>query len=97
MGFFMLFMLTPLFHRIEALPNGVLILRVLVAPLAVLGAPASLIICFGMVAFYITEDRSSTSAKIFWCLLFFLGAPFASAAYFFSVYRRQVAEASIRT
>jgi hypothetical protein len=89
-GIFMIFMLTPWFSEIEARPRAGLFLRILVSPLAILAAPASLIIWFGMAAFCIFEDRSSVSVKIWWFVLFFTTAFFGAAVYFFKVYRKQV-------
>jgi hypothetical protein len=94
-GFFMLFMLTPWFQQIEASPRGDLFLRILASPLGILGAPAALIIWFGMVAFCVSKDRSSTATKILWFVLFFVAACFASAAYYFRVYRKQVEETPV--
>jgi hypothetical protein len=89
-GVFMTFMLTPWFERIESVRGGVLFLRSLGAPLGILGAPASLILLFGMMAFCVREDRSSTSTKVLWFVLFFVTAFFGAAAYFFMVYRKQI-------
>jgi hypothetical protein len=89
-GIFMIFMMTPWFSEIEARPRADLFLRILVFPLAILAAPASLIILFGMVAFCVREDRSPISTKIFWFVLFFATACFGAAAYFFRAYRKQV-------
>jgi hypothetical protein len=86
----MIFMLTPWFQEIDALPRGDTFLRILGAPLAVLGAPAALIIWLGMVVFCVREDRSPISVRIFWFVLFFMTAFFGAAAYFFRVYRKQV-------
>jgi len=58
--------------------------------LGVLGAPASMVILFGMMAFCLSEDNSSTSTKILWFVFFFFTAPFGTAVYFFGVYRKQV-------
>jgi hypothetical protein len=90
MGFFMIFMLTPWFTQIEALPRGELTLRVLGGALGIVGAPASIIIWFGMVASCIFEGRSSGSVKVLWFLLFFTTAMFGAAVYFFKVYTKQV-------
>jgi hypothetical protein len=86
----MIFMLTPWFSEIEARPSADLFLRILVSPLAILAAPASLIIWFGMVAFCILEDRSSAGVKVWWFVLFFATAMFGAAVYFFKVYKKQV-------
>ncbi len=90
LGVFVIFMLTPLFQQIESLPKGAVFLRILAFPLALLCAPASLIIWIGMMAFCAREDTSQVRAKIFWFVLFFTTGWFGSAAYFFSVYRKQV-------
>ena len=93
-GLFMIFMLTPWFRQIEARPTADLILRILAAPLALVVAPAFVIIWFGMAAFCVRGDRSPVSAKIAWFILFFAAGPFGSAAYFFRVYRRQAGSQS---
>jgi hypothetical protein len=90
MGFFMIFMLTPWFSQIETMPREELALRVVGGALGIVGAPASIIIWFGMAAFCIFEDRSSVSVKIWWFVFFFTTAFFGAAVYFFKVYRKQV-------
>lgn len=95
LGVFMIFMLTPWFHQIETLPRGTIFLRILAFPLALLCAPASLIIWIGMMAFCAREDRSPVRSKIFWFVLFFTIGWFGSAAYFFRVYRKQVSEGQL--
>src|SRR5579863_3796789 len=92
-GFFMIFMLSPWFHQVEAMPRGELFLRVLGGAIGLVGTPASLIIWFGMAAFCLREDRSPLGNKIFWFVIFFITAFFGAAAYFFRVYRRQVRDA----
>lgn len=87
---FMSFMLTPWFQQIESIRGGILGLRVLGAPLGVLGAPAALILLFGMMTFCVREDRSPLSSKILWFVLFFATGFFGAAVYFFAVYRKQV-------
>jgi nitrate reductase gamma subunit len=90
MGVFVIFMLTPWFQQIEALPKGEISLRVLGGAIGVVGSLASLIILFGMAVFCAREDRSTISSKILWFILFFATACFGAAAYFFTVYRKQV-------
>jgi hypothetical protein len=90
LGLFVIFMLTPWFQQIDAVPRGDLLLRILGGALGVVGTPASLIILFGMAVFCVHEDRSPIGIKILWFILFFATACFGAAAYFFSVYRRQV-------
>ncbi len=92
-GGFMIFMLTPWFQQIEVVPDADLLLRVLVAPLALVAAPATFVIWFGMAAFCMRRDRSPVSAKILWFVLFLATGPFGSAAYYFRVYRRQMRDA----
>lgn len=82
---FMSFMLTPWFERVESIRGGLLFLRLLGGFLGVLGAPASLILLFGMMAFCVREDRSAFTTKILWFALFFATAFFGSAVYFFAV------------
>lgn len=89
-GFFMIFMSSAWFHQIEVVPRGELLLRVLGGALGIVGAPASLIIWFGMVAYCLREDHSPVGIKIFWFVIFFTTAFFGAAVYFFWVYRRQV-------
>ena len=89
-GLLMLFVLSPWFQRVEALPRDTLVLQVLGGALGVVGALASLIIWFGMVSFCLLEDRSALSTRFFWLILFFATAWFEAAAYFFVVYRNQV-------
>ena len=91
---FMSFMLTPWFQQVESIRGGVLGLRLLGAPLGVVGAPATLILLFGMMAFCVREDRSPPSSKILWFVVFFATAFFGAAVYFFAVYRKQVHGAS---
>jgi hypothetical protein len=90
MGLFMLFMLLPWFRYLQMVPQTKLAFEIVGGTLGVIGAPASLIIWFGMIAFCLREDSSPLTARIFWVVLFFLTAWFGSAAYFFRVYRRQV-------
>jgi hypothetical protein len=95
MGIFMLFMLSPWFQQIQAAPRGKLALQVLGGIVGAVGAPASLVIWFGMVAFCLRQDRSPAGTKVFWFILFFATAWFGSAAYFFRVYRKQVQAATL--
>jgi len=90
MGVFVVFMFTPWFSEIEARPRADLFLRILVSPLAILAAPASIVLWFGMVAFCLFEDPSPVSHKVLWFFLFFATASFGSTAYFFKVYKKQV-------
>src|SRR5216684_4503493 len=76
MGIFMLFMLSPWFQQIQAVPRGKLVLQVLGGVLGVVGAPASLVIWFGMVVFWLREDHSPVGTKIFWFIFFFVTAWF---------------------
>jgi hypothetical protein len=91
-GMFMLFMLSPWFQQVQVAPHGKLALQILGGALGVLGAPAGLIIWFGMVMFCVREDRASS--KLFWFVLFFATAWFGAAIYFFVVYRKQFEQAS---
>jgi hypothetical protein len=90
MGIFFIFMMTPWFDRIDKVPGYDFLLRVLGGALGVVGAPASLILLLGMAVFCLREDRSPIGTKIIWFVLFFATACFGAAAYFFSVYRKQV-------
>jgi hypothetical protein len=90
MGIFMIFMLTPWFQQIEMLPKGKMFLQALGGAVGIVGAPASLIILFGMAVFCIREDGSRLRTKIFWFVLFLTTACFGAAAYFFKVYRKQL-------
>lgn len=89
-GILVLFVLSPWSQQIEAMPRAKLLLQVLGGVVGVVGAPASIVIWLGMMAFCLREDRSSLSTRIFWFILFFTTAWFGAAAYFFKVYRRQV-------
>ena len=90
-GIFFVLMMTPWFARLEAVHLGDIGLRVIGGCLGILGAPAGLIIWFGMLVFCLTEDRSGTTSRILWCCLFLAAAFFASSVYFFTVYRKQTA------
>lgn len=90
MGIFMAFMWTPWFQQIELSRAGDIILRVLVAPLAVAGPFAALILLFGMVEFCLRHDKSPASDKILWFIAFFFTACFGAALYFFVIYRKRV-------
>ena len=92
MGVFVIFMLTPWFRQIDALPKGDIVLRVLGGASGIVGAPASIVLWFGMVAFCLFEDPFPVSHKVLWFLLFFATASFGSATYFFCVYRKQQQE-----
>lgn len=70
-GVFICFMLTPWFSQIESRPIGLLILRIIGTPAALLGVPAALVIFVGMIVFILREDRSPTRTKALWFLLFF--------------------------
>ncbi len=96
MGIFIVFMLTPWFQQIETLPKGKMLLQALGGTVGILGAPASLIILFGMAVFCVREDGSQLRTKIFWFVLFLTTACFGAAAYFFRVYRKQVPTESLR-
>jgi hypothetical protein len=89
-GLFMIFMLTPWFEWIEAHQRADIFLRILVSPLAIVCAPAALVIYLGMVSFCLLEDRSSVASKALWFALFLSTGFFGAAAYFFIVYRKQV-------
>jgi hypothetical protein len=90
LGVFMVFMLTPWFQQIDTRHTGDLLLRFFGGILGVLGAPAALIILFGMAIFCVREDRAPTQTKFFWFIVFFTTACFGATAYFFRVYKRQV-------
>ena len=89
-GTFLIFLMTPWFDQIDKVPSSDFLLRILGGALGVVGAPASLIILFGMAIFCVHEDRSPISAKVFWFIVFFATACFGAVAYFFRVYRKQV-------
>jgi len=90
MGLFMASMMTSWFWQIASMPKGMLFLRILGGTVGVLGAPASLIIWFGMMACCARDDNSSRGTKVLWFIFFFFTAPFGTLVYFFSVYRKQV-------
>jgi hypothetical protein len=87
----MLFMLSPWFQQIQDIQRSKLALQIVGGVLGIAGAFAALIIWFGMTAFLLLEDASSRRIRVLWLILFFVTAWFGSAAYFFTVYRRQVA------
>jgi hypothetical protein len=97
MGVFMIFMPTPWFRQIEAVPTGELVLRVIGALLGIVGGPAALIVLFGMSVYCVREDDSRVGIKILWFIFFFATAPFGTAVYFFSVYRKKLASAYVLT
>ena len=90
LGIFMVFMLTPRFGQIDSFRAGDLVLRALGGALGVAGAPAALILWFGMVEFCLRYDKSPTGDKILWFIVFLLGACFGAALYFLVVYRKRV-------
>lgn len=90
MGVFMAFMLTPWFRQIDSFRAGDLILPVLGGTAGVAGAPAALILLFGMAEFCLREDKSPIGDKILWFIAFFFTACFGAALYFFVVYRKRV-------
>jgi hypothetical protein len=94
MGIFMLFLISPWFKDVQALPKAKLALQVLGGALGAIGAVAAIVIWFGMLTFCFYEDDSSLRAKILWVFIFFVTAWFGSATYFFSVYRKQLQFAS---
>jgi hypothetical protein len=94
LGVFMAFMVTPWFQQITAISGGEFFLRVLGGALGIAGAPAALIIFFGMAIFCIFVDRSSVGTKLLWFFFFFATACFGAAIYFFSVYRKLASPAS---
>lgn len=94
-GLIFAFMQTPWFQQIESMPTGDVTLRVLLAPIAFTAVPACLIILIGMAIFCAREDRSRFSVKLVWFALFLITGPFASAAYYFLVYRKRAGGADI--
>jgi hypothetical protein len=89
MGIFIAFMWTPWFRQIDSFRAGDLILRVLGGALGIAGAPAALILWFAMAEFCLRHDKSPTSDKVLWFIVFFATAWFGSALYFFIVYRKR--------
>lgn len=92
MGFFMAFMLTPMFDRIAAIPMGAVVLRVIGGAVGVLGAPGAIILWVAMLLNCMNDNNSHIATKTAWCLLFLVVACFGSATYFFAVYRKQMRE-----
>ncbi len=86
---FMGFMATPWFWQIDSLHPWGLVLRVLGGALGITGAPAALILWFGMAEFCLRQDKSPPGDKILWFAVFFATAWFGSALYFFVVYRKR--------
>jgi len=89
-GLFFVFMATPWFRELQNRESALLILRGIGGILGILGAPASLVLLIGMAIFCVREDRSTVGVKVVWFLIFFSTACFGAAAYFFTVYRRQI-------
>jgi hypothetical protein len=85
----MAFMLTPWFRQFDAVPVGKLGLQILASPSALLGAPAALIIIFGMAIHCLSNSNFSLGKKILWSVFAFFTAPFGAAIYFFTVYKKQ--------
>jgi hypothetical protein len=90
LGVFFVFMMTSWFGEVTQLKGGELSLRILGGFLGVLGAPAALIIWFGMLWFCLTQDGSDWDTRILWCFAFLVTGPFASALYFYTAYRKQI-------
>ena len=88
-GIFMAFMLTPWFRQFDSAPKSKLVLQILAIPPAFLGAPAALIIIFGMAIHCLSNSNFSIGTKILWSFFAFLTAPFGAAIYFFTVYKKQ--------
>ncbi len=68
---------------------GKLVLQILAIPSAFLGAPAALLIIFGMAIHCLSKSDFSLGTKILWSIFAFLTAPFWAAIYFFTVYKKQ--------
>ena len=92
-GIFMLFMVSPWFYELQTRESGKLTVQIVGGALGLLGAPASIVIWFGMLLFWIRDDHSPRASKIFWFSLFFLVAWFGSVLYFFTVYKKQAEQA----
>ena len=90
MGIFVAFMWTPWFGQTASFRAGDLVLRVLGGTLGVAGAPAALILLLGMIAFCLRYDNSPVGDKVLWFIVFFVGACFGAALYFFIVYRKRI-------
>lgn len=97
LGVFMAFMWTPWFHQIDSSRAGDIVLRVLGGASGVAGAPAALILLFGMVEFCLRHDKSTVGDKTLWFIAFFVTACFGAALYFFIVYRKQVRSIAAQT
>jgi len=93
MGLFIALMLTPLFDRISAIPAGVAVLRVIGGVIGVFGTVGAIIIWVAMLLFCFKDSSASLASKMAWTLLFLVAACFGSTAYFFAVYKKQVASA----
>lgn len=89
-GIFMAFMMTSWFAGIEALHGRRFLLRLLGGTLGIVGAPAALVIWFGMAAFCARVDRSTFGTKTLWFIVFLVTAWFGAVIYFFAVYRKTV-------
>jgi hypothetical protein len=89
MGVLFAFMATPWFRQFDAIPLADWLLRLLGGVLGVAGAPAGLIVLFGMALFCALLDRASIGIKLLWFAFFLATACFGAAVYFFAVYKKQ--------
>jgi hypothetical protein len=69
-------------------PGVPLVLVVLWCSLLLVSALAFLVLTFGMAIFCAALDPSPVIAKVLWFGLFFFTAPFGSALYYFTTYRK---------
>jgi hypothetical protein len=84
-----IFVQTPWFRHLEAIPPALFLLRLLGGVIGVTGAVTGLILWFGMAFFCARRDPSRFRVKLSWFILFSLAGPFGSAIYYFSVYRKR--------
>jgi hypothetical protein len=81
----------PAYDLIAAHPLELLAIRIIGGFLGVVGSIAAVAISFGMLWYLVRYDRASVKSRVIWFMIFGLTFFFGSTAYFFAVYRRQVA------
>lgn len=88
-GIFMLLVLNPWTQHLAYVQSAGNSLRWLGGVLGAIGAPASIILWFGMAAHCAFRNRSPFPTRLAWFALLFLTAMFGAAIYFFTTYVKQ--------